>query len=315
MKSLALSHLDFNLLLDLDALLSEGSVVGAARCLHISPPAMSRRLTRLREAVGDPLFVPAGRGLVPTQRAVALQQKVRTAIQGVRGVFTPNEIDFLRLQRNFSLRANDGFLGAWASGLVSRLIAQAPGVSLQFVPRADKAIDSLRNGLVDLDIGVPGPAEPEIYSQPLFSAAFVGVVREGHPLALKRNNKAVSAKDFAAWPHISASRRAQDAGRIDKALKELGLKRRVVAVAPGFQAALAMTAASDFITAIPETFVRWAMAHHRLHILKLPIALPPVVVSQSWHVRHHADPAHRWLREQVVSACASAHPAFVSQSA
>ena len=303
MKSSALNRLDFNLLLDLDALLREGSVVGAARALHLSAPAMSRRLTRLREAIGDPLFVPAGRGLVPTQRALALRQRVQAAIEEVRGVFTPEDVDFSRLQRTFTLRTNDGFAGAWATRLVCAMAAEAPGVSLHFIPRADKNIEPLRSGVIDLDIGVPGPAEPEVYDEPLFEASFVGVVREKHPLVSNRTDEEVSAQDFVSWPHISTSPRGLATGRIDAALEELGLRRRVLIVAPGFQAALAMAATSDLVAAMPEPFVRWAMAHHRLHIFRLPVTMPRVEVSQSWHTRHHVDPVHRWLREHVLAIC------------
>jgi DNA-binding transcriptional LysR family regulator len=303
MKSSDLHRLDFNLLLDLDALLREGSVVGAARYLNLSAPAMSRRLMRLREAVGDPLFVPAGRGLVPTERALALRLRVQAAIEDVRGVFTPEDVDFSRLQRTFTLRANDGFLGAWATRLVTAMVAEAPGISLHFVPRADKSIEPLRSGVIDLDIGVPGPAEQEVHNEPLFAATFVGVVREKHPLVVNMSGRGVRAEDFVSWPHITTSRRGLATGRIDAALKELGLSRRVVIVAPGFQAALVMAATSDLVATVPEPFVRWAMAHHRLHVFKLPVSTPDVEVSQSWHSRHHADPVHRWLRGHVRAAC------------
>lgn len=300
MKTPALNHLDFNLLLDLDALLREGSVVGAARHLHLSAPAMSRRLTRLREALGDPLFVPAGRGLAPTPRALALGPRVQAAIAEVRGVFTPEAVDFSRLQRSFTLRVNDGFAGAWATRLASAMAAEAPGMSLQFIPRADKAIEPLRSGVVDLDIGVKTVAEPEVYSEPLFAASFVGVVREKHPLA---GSRIVRAKDFVAWPHISTSMQGLATGRLDAALKTLGLRRQVLIVAPGFQAALAMAASSDFVAVMPDPFVRWVMAHHRLHIFKLPVTMPRVEVTQRWHARHHADPVHTWLRQHVLAIC------------
>lgn len=303
MKSPSLSHLDFNLLLDLDALLREGSVVGAARALHLSPPAMSRRLTRLRDALGDPLFVPAGRGLVPTQRALALKQRVQATIEEVRGVFTPEDVDFSTLQRSFTLRANDGFLGAWATRLASALAAEAPGVSLNFIPRAGKDIEPLRSGVVDLDIGVPGPPESEIHNEQLFVAPFVGVVREKHPLFRKKSDWHVSPESFVAWPHIAAPRRGPTSSRIDEALKKVGLSRQVIIVAPGFQAALMMVATSDFIATVPEPFVQWAMAHHRLQSFKLPVKTPTVEVSQTWHARHHVDPVHRWLRQHVRTIC------------
>lgn len=303
MTSPALNRRDFNLLLDLDALLREGSVVGAARQLHLSPPAMSRRLTRLREAIGDPLFVPAGRGLVPTERALALRERVRAAIEEVRGVFTPDDVDFSRLQRTFTLRTNDGFAGAWATRLAVAMTAEAPGVSLHFVPRVARMMNELRSGAVDLDIGVQGAAEPEMYSEALFTASFVGVVRAEHPLVANRTDMAISAADFVAWPHVATSPRGLATGRIDAALNALGHSRRVVIVAPGFQAALAMAAASDCVAAMPAPFVHWAMAQHRLCVFTLPVAMPGVEVSQNWHVRHHADPVHRWLRGHVRAMC------------
>jgi len=306
MKTSALNRLDFNLLLDLDALLREGSVVGAARVRYLSAPAMSRRLARLREAIGDPLFVPAGRGLVPTQRALDLSASVQSAIEGVRGVFTPQDVDFSRLERRLTLRTNDGFAGTWASRLAAALTAEAPGVFLQFVPQTEKNIDALRSGAVDLDIGVLRTVEPEIHNELLFEASFVGVIRENHPLLgqkKKRPSGEVSAQDFVDWPHISTSPGGRTTGRLDEALKERGLSRQVAIVAPGFQSALVVAATSDFLAVMPEPFVRWAMAHHRLHIFKLPVTIPSVEVSQTWHVRQHADPVHRWLRGHVRAMC------------
>ncbi len=298
-----MSQLDFNLLLDLDALLREGSVAGAARRLHLSAPAMSRRLSRLREAVGDPLFVPAGRGLVPTQRALDLRERVQQAIEEVRAVFTPDQVDFPQVERTLSIRANDGFAGAWAARLAAHVAAEAPGVTLHFMPRADKDIAALRDGMVDLDLGVLTMQEPEIYNQPLFRANFVGVVREQHPLSRKPPQEEVSVEEFLSWSHISASRRGLASGHIDEALRERGVHRRVGLIAPGFQAALMMAVSSDLIATMPEPFARWAMAHQRLHIFRLPVSTPSIEVSQSWHPRHHTDPVHRWLRQQVRVIC------------
>jgi DNA-binding transcriptional LysR family regulator len=297
-----MSNPDLNLLLDLDALLKTGSVAGAAKQLHISAPAMSRRLARLRETMADPLFVPAGRGLVPTQRALSLREPLYAVIEDARRVFAPTEVDFSRLERTLILRANDGLVGPWASRLIARMYKEAPGVSLRFIHRNDKGVHALRDGLVDLDIGVLSESGPEIYSQQLFRTEFVGVVRAKHPLAAGR----VTVAAYTAWPHVSASRRGYLHGPIDAALKGRGVQRRVVVVAPGFQSALAMIVESDLIASIPEPFARWAAQHQRLHIFKLPVKTPVVEVSQSWHPRYQGDPVHRWLRGHVFALCKDA---------
>lgn len=289
-------RLDLNLLADFEALLAEGSVVGAARRLNLSAPAMSRRLSHLRHALGDPLFVLAGRRLVPTERALALRERVRAAVEDVRGILMPEAVDFARLERTLTLRANDGFVGAWAARLAARMAAEAPAVRLRFMPRAEKGMEALRNGEVDLDLGVLSAPAPEIHSRLLLRSHFVGVVRADHPLARKRR---VDAAQFVRWPHISASRRGHASGPIDAALATIGVQREVALVVPGFQAALAMAQHSDYIATMPEPFARWAKERQQLHLFAMPVATPAVEIAMSWHPRHQVDLVHRWLREHV----------------
>ncbi|WP_050478291.1 LysR family transcriptional regulator [Herbaspirillum rhizosphaerae] len=295
--------LDFNMVLDLEALLREGSVVGAAKRLHLSAPAMSRRLANLREAVGDQLFVPAGRGLVPTQRALELREKIDALAEQMRKVFMTDEVDLSTVERTLVLRTNDGFAGAWAARLAQRVAQEAPGITLRFSPRADKHVGVLRDGLVDLEIGALHPGDDdmaeELHNQVLFRTPFVGVVRAGHPLARKK----VSLTGFIAWPHIAASRTGSDSGPIDDALAARGMRRKVRLVAPGFQSAVMMAASSDMIAAAPARFARWATEHLDLHVFPLPLATPEVEVSQSWHPRRHADPVHKWVRGLVRDLC------------
>lgn len=290
--------LDLNLLVDLDALLSEGSVSGAAERLHISAPAMSRRLMHLREALGDPLFVLAGRRLVPTERALEMREQVQITLEDVRGLLAPPTVELARVERTLTLRANDGFLGVWAARLTARVAAQAPGLRLRFMPRAEKGMELLRNGQVHLDLGVLTSPAPEIKSRPLIEAPFVGVARADHPLF---ENGPVDAERFVHWPHISASRRGRAQGPIDEALKTLGLQRHVAVVVPGFQAALAMLGTSDFIASMPAPFAHWGIGGSRLQLFSLPVTTPMVNMALSWHPRNHADPVHRWLREQVLA--------------
>src|SRR5690606_8633705 len=124
---------DLNLLVTLDVLLAEGSVARAARRLRLSPSAMSRALARLRKATGDPLLVRAGRGLVPTPRAIELGARVGRLVEESRAVLSPAvAIDLRQLVRTFTLRASDGFVENFGPDLVARIAAQAPGVRLRF---------------------------------------------------------------------------------------------------------------------------------------------------------------------------------------
>ncbi len=175
---------DLNLLVTLDVLLSEGSVASAARRLRLSPSAMSRALARLREVTGDPLLVRAGRGLVPTPRAIELRAQVGALVDGANAVLRPTEkLDLGKLDRRFTLRTSEGFVETFGPQLLTMVAAKAPGVILQFLTKPDKESAPLRDGEVDLETGViDADTAPEQRSLPLFDDRWVGVVRQGHSL-------------------------------------------------------------------------------------------------------------------------------------
>ncbi len=296
----AMSKPDLNLLLVLDVLLSEGSVARAARRLRLSPSAMSRSLARLRETTGDPLLVRAGRGLVPSPRALELRERVRQLVQDAEAALRPvRPPELHKLARSFTLRTSDGFVETFGPALIARVAAEAPGVRLRFMPKLDKDSTLLRDGTVDLESGVVGKATgPELRAHALLRDRFVGVVRMGHPLA----EGAITAARYAAGRHVGISRRGQDKGPIDEAMAPLGLKREVVATVGGFSTALALARASDLIASVPERHtggLRGGMFR-----FALPLELPEITVSLLWHPRMDGDPAHRWLRGCVKDVCA-----------
>lgn len=293
---------DLNLLATLDVLLAEGSVARAARRLQLSPSAMSRQLARLRRVLGDPLLVRAGRGLVPTPRALELREPVATLLRDAVATLRPTgKLDLARLERRFTLRSAEGFIETFGSALVARVAAEAPGVRLVFLPKPDRDSAPLRDGSVDLETGVIGAVTgPEIRAQALFRDRFVGVVRPGHPLAKGR----VTAARYAAGRHVGITRHGLDRGPLDEALAALGLERQVTVLVGGFGAALALARGSDLIATVPERHS--AALRQGLHSFPLPVALEAVTVSLLWHPRLEADPAHRWLRGCVRAACAGA---------
>ena len=299
---------DLNLLVTLDVLLAEGSVAGAARRLRLSPSAMSRALARLREATGDPLLVRAGRGLVPTPRAIALRERVAQLVQDATTVLRPAQtINLLQLERTFTLRTREGFVENFGADLIARIGREAPGVRLCFVQKLDKDSAPLRDGTVDMETGVVGDSQgPELRTQALFRDRFIGVVRLGHALGQGE----ITPARYAAGQHISVSRRGLGKGQLDEALGLLGLERQIVTVVGGFAAALALARTSDLVATVPERHT--GNLRDGMYSFALPVATPEFTVSLLWHPRLQADPAHRWLRGCVRDVCAEQRP-LVSQ--
>ncbi|WP_157264114.1 LysR family transcriptional regulator [Azohydromonas aeria] len=295
-----MSQPDLNLLVVLDVLLAEGSVAGAARRLRLSPSAMSRALARLRETTGDPLLVRAGRGLVPSPRALELREQVRRIVQDAEAALRPaTPPDLVKLERTFTLRTSDGFVETFGPGLIRRVGVEAPGVRLRFMPKLDKDSALLRDGTVDLETGVVSSAMgPEVRTQALLRDRFVGVVRAGHPLG----EGEVTPARYAQAKHVLVARRAQAQGPVEEALAAVGLQRDVAAVVGGFSAALALARASDLIASVPERHT--AGLRTGMLCFPLPVQVPEITVSLLWHPRLDADAAHRWLRGCVRDACA-----------
>jgi DNA-binding transcriptional LysR family regulator len=291
---------DLNLLVTLDVLLAEGSVARAAERLRLSPSAMSRALARLRETTGDPLLVRAGRGLVPTPRALELRERVEQLVEEAEAVLRPAErLDLQRLARTFTLRTSEGFAETFGPRLIARAGKDAPGVRLRFVQKTDRDSTELRKAIVDLETGVVGDTTgPEVRVQALFRDSFVGVVRARHPLTRGK----ITASRYAAGTHVLVSRRGLDKGPVDEALARLGLERNVTTIVGGFSTALSLARASDLIASVPERHTGALRAG--MFSFALPFAMRDVTVSMLWHPRLDADQAHRWLRGCVRDACA-----------
>jgi DNA-binding transcriptional LysR family regulator len=298
--------LDLNLLPALDALLMEGSVTGAARRLGLSTSAMSRTLARLRSATGDPLLVRAGRGLIATPRAIALRDRVHDLMRETRSVLTPqnSQLEIGTLERTFAIRANEGFIAFFAAPLVAAIIEAAPRVRLRFAPKPVKTAELLREGQIDLEIGVLGDFAPEVRTHFLFRDTFVGVVRDGHPLL----DGPITPERYAASRHVVASRKGNFTGPVDDALAKLGLVREVIAVVPGFPDALRLAHQSDLVALVPRSSVAHDPAGNTPFIpglvhFELPVPTPGILISAMWHPRMDADPAHRWFRTMVMRTC------------
>jgi DNA-binding transcriptional LysR family regulator len=270
---------------------------------------MSRALARLRKTTGDPLLVRAGRGLVPTRRALELREQVRQLVQDGEAALRPvGKLDLSQLVRTFTLRTSEGFVENFGPGLIVRVSREAPGVRLRFLQKTNKDSTLLRDGVVDLETGVVGKTtDPEVRAQSLFRDRFIGVVRIGHPLSQGE----ITPTRYAAGKHILVSRRGLDRGPIDDALEASGLEREIVTIVGGFSTALALARDSDLIASVPERHTGKLRAG--MHSFPLPVSIPEITVSLLWHPRMDADPAHRWLRRRVRDACVEKMPAAASE--
>lgn len=290
---------DLNLLYALEALLEEGSVVGAARRMNLSPPSMSRTLARIRETTGDPIFVQSGRELVPTPRALELRGQIRGAIQRASSVLSPGaEVDLKSLDSRFNVRANDIFVGIYAGRLLDAMQRDMPRAALCFTPEEDDADDeALRSGRVDLFISASRQLGHEIRVQPLFTTDVVGVACDDHPLFLDE----ITPERMARWGHIGVSRRGKAQGPIDDELARLGLNRHVALVVPTPSSALLALQGSDLILPLPKQLAQFAVQRMglRLRMFDLPLELSTVLITQAWHPRFQLDPGHQWLRRTI----------------
>lgn len=288
--------MDLNLLTALDALLAAGSVSGAAQRMHLSPPAMSHTLARIREALGDPILVRAGRRLVPTPRALALREPVRRLVAEASDLMRGRDAPPLAtLAREFTIRAPVGMGIVYGAELLEALREQLPRASLRFIPDSEGDPYALREGRIDLDVGAHVDRGPEVLTALLFEQQAAGVVKAGHPLLGAR----ITPKRFAAQEHVAITQRPGQREAVDLALEASGVARRRVLTVPSAYGALLAAAQSSLVACVPEMIARSVESALDLVVFRLPVPVPTEPVVQAWHPRDEVDPAHRHLRACV----------------
>ncbi|GAA1963363.1 LysR family transcriptional regulator [Amycolatopsis minnesotensis] len=294
-------QLDLNLLRVFDALLQDGSVTAASERLHLSIPATSRALGRLRRAMDDPILVRAGRSMVPTPFALRTAPRVRSLLDEASALISADrEVTPAELKRTFTIRINDGVAATLAVAAVEATAATAPGVVLRFVAEGSESTEALRDGSIDLDIGASGDdIGSDIRTALLYSERVVGIVRADSPLGRHRRP---TLAQLCQHPHVSASRRGRSRGPLDDVLDAEGLQRRVAAVVPTSAVAALLVGASHYVGLVPQRLAEQYSETLGLRWFDIPAPLPEVKVGLRWHRRLDADPAQRWLRDTLRDA-------------
>ncbi len=306
--SLNFRAFDLNLLRVFDAVMAEGSLTRAAEVLAMSQPAVSHAVRRLRDSLGDELFVRTAHGVRPSARAVALWPQLRSALGQLRQALAPAGFDPRSDPVNLRLAMADATAAVLAPHLVAAIEATQALANLRILPLVTRdPRRQLEAGDVDLAVGFFPEAVTAIAAlgedshlrlARLYSTRYVCVMRRDHPLAAAP----LSLDAYCQAHHLLVSFSGRAHGFVDQALTALGRQRRIVLTVNQFFTAGRVVAHSDLLTVLPEGFVQATGYQEVLVTRELPLVLRPVTVEMIWHLRHDSEPAHGWLRQLVSDA-------------
>ena len=303
MNKIDLRHADLNLLIVFQALLGERHVGRAAERLALTQSATSHALGRLRDLFGDTLFVRHPKGIEPTARALALAPAIADILDRARSVlasplFNPS------LPCSFTIATIDLTVPTVIVPLIEHLRSIAPAIDLRVLPLDRRhVVAAFDRQEIDMAIlNFPDPPA-RIARVPALKDRYVGIARRGHP-GLKRGP--LTAKAYAALPHLLFSPRGDPEGIVDEPLAQLsGLRRRVVMTVPHVLAAPLIVARTDLIAVIAERIARRSASELDLILFDPPIKLPEFTISVLTSAARASDPALQWLQQQVLHVCKS----------
>ncbi|MDP9000418.1 MAG: LysR family transcriptional regulator [Myxococcota bacterium] len=294
-----LSAIDMNLLVILDALLSEKSVTRAARRVGLSQPAMSNALSRLRAMLGDPVLVRSSKGMVPTPFATELAAPLRDALATVDRVLAPRKFDPLVARREFTISTTDSVEMRLMPKLMARLASDAPGVHVRVIPpsRGADPTELLESGGADIAIMNTTPVRPPLEVRDWFREQFVCIARKEHPHLRGR----LTLAKFTALRHVLVAPYGSGGSVVDDALAARSLRRTVAVRVSSFLSAPVIVAESECIATVSARLAHRCAEWLPLQIHAPPLPLPDMPIGAVWHPRVEDDDAHRWFRDLLES--------------
>ncbi|MEP7120956.1 MAG: LysR family transcriptional regulator [Byssovorax sp.] len=291
-----LSAMDLNLLVVLDALLTEQSVSRAAKRLNSTQPAVSRALGRLRVWFGDPLLTRTRHGMVPTPAGLALVGEVRAVLERIQGFVERRDVfDPARSGRTFRMTMSEYPQYLVCAPLLQRLAATAPGVSVEVLPWSLSFPEALDAGTLDLAICPRTTPVPGLHAAELLTDDLVVILRRGHPAAAEP----LTPERYAALSHVVSAPNGRAGSLIDDMLEAAGLSRHVVLRVPSIIVLPPLVAGSDCCATVPRRLVAILGEAWDLAVLPLPLQAPAVSLALLWHDRALHDPGNAWLRGEV----------------
>jgi len=300
MHQMDLSAVDLNLLKLFEALVRERSVTLAGLRLGLSQPAASRALGRLRKLLGDRLVVRGKLGLELTPRGETLAGPVARLLDDARGIISPAVFDPASATGRITIAAHDHLSLMVLAGLIARFERHAPALSLHIAQASGDNVRLIEQGAADLALGIFEALPGSLHRRGLYTDGLVCVVRSDHPAVAGR----FSLERYVALRHIAVTISGVGESAVDVALSALGLARHVALRVPHFLAGAMLVADSDMILTLPSRFARSMATRLPLALLDLPLQVAPLSPAMIWHERFHGDPAHIWVRQQLVDIVA-----------
>src|SRR5690606_30294995 len=295
-----LGAIDLNLLRIFDAVMTDRNVTRAAVLLHMTQPAVSNAINRLRLTLQDPLFVKVPGGVLPTQRAELLWPPIRDALARIADTLKHNEFDPARSEAVFRLAMSDYVADQVIRPLFVEQQQVAPNIRSHLHPYSlDNAGILLEKGEVDMAAGVYSNFGSSLRTLPLETLTYVCAMRKGHPLLAQPR---LTLDSFLRARHLMVSLLGSVA-LIDHELAAHGHRRNVVLASNQFALAPRLLAETDLICVVPANPVRNSPYSHLLEAVQAPFPFAHRTVNLVWHERSDNLPAHRWLREEILKVC------------
>jgi DNA-binding transcriptional LysR family regulator len=317
-KITQLRRIDLNLFLIFEAILQQGSVTKAAQALSITPSAVSHALSRLRQMIGDELFVPNGSGMQPTRHARELALDIQEGLENFQLALMAKPFEPAKADRSFRIAASDGITALVLPALFKRLVKSAPNVDLRVFPsnRID-VVRQLEAGQVDLIIGWFGSLPDGMCRHTLYQEQEAIVVRSGHPLTRGK----VTKERLFEFPHAVVELTGTEENGRGGFVSEDGVERRVwierallefqdedvshvgraAACVPHFAAVAPLLQVTDMVATLPRRLALWLMSQTRVVLLDLPYSPITVDVEMVWHQRANRDKGIQWLTQELIS--------------
>lgn len=290
----ALRQFDLNALVTLSVLLEVKHVTKAAEQLNLTQSAVSRTLSKLRDALDDPILVKSGKHLALTNKAERLEPAVTAILQQVSNILEPEVFDPKKHTGTIRLATTDYGTHTLLPKLIPLLAEEAPNVQLTAVDWPSNLLNELEENKVDLIIGGTKKPPEDIFQRVLAHDHFKALVRAEHPI-----KDQISLEQYLSLNHIMISPSGRGNSAIDEILATMGHKRNVSVRVPHFFAALEVVASTDYIILLPSHFIRRYVDQTKFRVLEPPFEIPPMEVSMFWHARMHQAPLHKWFRRFI----------------